>query len=1370
MCLNSRSEPHSAIQIPSSEVNQSAVISNFSNQNPPNISSTSDGRYSQPYIGSRTYTNTTLVSTSETSENILFPTALVRVVNPEGQSVVLRAMLDACSDASYITKRATKRLKLPVKQALIHIAGVGGNATAESTGITSFTIQSLVNHSFVKDIAAYVLDTISPNRPLNNFQINQAPNLAFADPGFKNCSQIDLLLGGDIESAIYKGGSFKSKTENIVFKNSELGWIVSGSVPVINCFSSSTDVIPDDSVQLVFKDLDSSLRRFWEIEELPFSRALTEEERLCEQIFDDTTIRLTSGKYSVSLPFKREVQGFFNMRKVALSRFNMLERRLSKNVDLRAEYISCMEDYLNLGHMTEVDPLHFPNAYYIPHHCVIKEASSTTKLRVVFDASARDSNLQSLNDNIMNGPRLQPELLDHLLRFRLFKVAFTADVAKMYRQIAINPNDRKFQLILWRSDPDNEIRTYCLNTVTFGTTSAPYLAVKTLFRLADDEIMRYPKGSECLRNGFYVDDCIYGADSVEEALEIQKQCILILKSAEFHLRKWSSNSEILLEHLPESDRETKTLLEFDTKSSVKTLGVQWSPVHDNFHFKVNLSNSVSYSKRTILSDIAKLFDPLGWVSPCLIKAKLLIQKLWVESRDWDEPLTPETQREWQAIRGSLSLLSQIKIQRWLNTKGSGFIEVHGFSDASQKAYSGAVYVKSIDGDDVHVNLLFAKTKVAPLKQISLPRLELMAAVLLAKMVNHLQSISGFQNASYFFWSDSQISLAWIKDEPHKRAVFVANRVTEIQSLTSPMDWRYVESKKNPADLGTRGVLVNEIIDLDLWWHGPEFIRTFKVGNDCENFSEITLPVEDDKKQKSLKSESVVHAFLSRRRTKLHEVSSNLMEFSFECLNKFSTLNKLVRVIAYCLRIRKQNRLDHMFILPTEYERALITLLRIVQNESYPDEVQDIQSDGLSTTSSLYSLNPFMNDTDNLLRVSGRLQNADHLNYDQRHPIILPYSHVVSRLIVSNAHIKTMHGTEQQTYMLISQRYHIIRCKSLIRFIKNRCVKCFRQRCVTQQQLMGQLPKYRITPNRPFLNCGVDFAGPFEIKKFRGRCKSVYKSYFAIFVCFSTKAVHLEVVIDLSAAAFIAAYRRFISRRGIVKNLYSDCGSNFVGSQRMITRSISAVEDKWNETMASELAQFCTEWHYNPPGAPHFGGLWEAGVKSCKHHLKRVIGTTRLTYDEFETILLQIEACLNSRPLCKVQDSHDMIVLTPAHFLIQDNLLSLPDDNLEFKKISPLDRWNLLQKVVQDFWKVWNNEYLNTLRQRSKWKVAVKNLKINDVVMIIEKKLPPNSWLLGKIIDTNPGQDGLVRVVTLKTKTSTLKRPISKICPLPIQCD
>lgn len=216
--------------------------------------------------------------------------------------------------------------------------------------------------------------------------------------------------------------------------------------------------------------------------------------------------------------------------------------------------------------------------------------------------------------------------------------------------------------------------------------------------------------------------------------------------------------------------------------------------------------------------------------------------------------------------------------------------------------------------------------------------------------------------------------------------------------------------------------------------------------------------------------------------------------------------------------------------------------------------------------------------------------------------------------------------------------------------------------------------------------------------------------------------------------------------------------------------MAEVENEWHEVMARELGEFHTNWHFNPPGSPHFGGLWEAGVKSVKHHLARILGETRLTYDEFETVLIQVESCLNSRPLCDIHTSPDNIVLTPGHFLIQDNLLALPDHNKATDKVSSLDRWNMLQKLVQDFWNIWSLEYLNTLRQRSKWRTEKNNVKVGDVVVLIEKNVPPNGWLLCKIIDVHPGTDGLVRVVTLKTKTTVLDRPVTKICPLPVQVE
>lgn len=1339
----------------------SACNSHFPNVVP----STSDGRFTRQTTG--TFISSSLLNRTDESDCVIFPTALVKVCNSSGQFVFFKAVIDACSDVSYITRSAVKQLNLHLQKSEIETVGVGNVVTAECNETASFELQSRIDSSFSRKMRAYVIDTISSNRPVLNFKTKYCPssNVELADPLYNVNSKIDLLLGGDIDSAIKKHGLIKSQFDNICYQETSLGWVVSGSVPQTMCFitTKSKGSHEQDS-------LDKSIRRFWEVENMPAESPLTEGDRLCELIFENTVYRMPSGKYCVSLPFKNKVNGFSDMRKIALNRFGYLEKKLSKDLRLREQYVDCIREYSRLGHMREVDPSDYPQSYYIPHHAVLKEASSTTKLRVVFDASAKDSSLQSLNENLLVGPRLQLDLLDLLIQFRFYKIAFTADIEKMYRQIQINPNDEKFQLIVWRESKDEPIKTYALQTVTFGTTSAPYLAVKTLKRLAEDEQESYPLGHQCIVNGFYVDDCIYGADSIEEARQIQNETLSILRSAGFHLRKWSANHKDLLDAVPEADRESKSLLEFDKQFSVKTLGIQWFPSSDDFNFSIKLVEHKTHTKRTILSDIARIFDPLGWVSPCVILVKLLIQKLWSENKCWDDPLTPEINSYWEQLRKEISELAIIKVPRWLSTNKDSKVEVHGFADASQKGYAAAVYLKCINENTVSVSLIFSKTKVAPLKTISLPRLELMASVMLANMVNHFKGIVKHSDYSYHYWSDSQIALAWIHDDPHKRAVFVSHRVSEIQQISDSSQWRYVCTSENPADLGTRGISPSQLKESNLWWHGPEFLKTFIAGSYInQSDDKVVLPPEDNLKLKSVKPNTVLQTFLSNRKPDIIEISSNILKFSFEKLNKFSTLNKLIRVVAYCLRFKKCNRSGHVHINPSEYEKSLKVIVQMVQNEVYSEEISSLEAgEGIHKQSHLYQLHPFLNADDGLLRVSGRLENASHLNYDQKFPIILPRNHVVSRLIVRHAHLSSLHGTQQETHMLISQRYYIAKSKSLVKLIVNHCITCFRQRCSSQQQQMGLLPAPRVTPNRPFLNCGVDFAGPIELKKFKGRCNSHYKSYFAIFICFSTKAIHLEVVIDLSTPAFIAAFRRFIARRGFVKNLYSDCGSNFVGAKRIITRSLSEVETKWNEEIAQELSEFHTEWHYNPPVAPHFGGLWEAGVKSVKHHLKRVVGETRFTYDEFETLLVQIESILNSRPLGQTPGNPDVVILTPAHFLIQDSLISMPDNNLTDKKLSLLERWVMIQKLVQSFWNIWSHEYLNTLRQRKKWNHnANDNIKVNDIVLIKENNIPPNSWLKAIVVKVHPGSDGLVRVVTVKTKSSTFQRPIVKICALPI---
>ncbi|XP_045446867.1 uncharacterized protein LOC123655073 [Melitaea cinxia] len=316
--------------------------------------------------------------------------------------------------------------------------------------------------------------------------------------------------------------------------------------------------------------------------------------------------------------------------------------------------------------------------------------------------------------------------------------------------------------------------------------------------------------------------------------------------------------------------------------------------------------------------------------------------------------------------------------------------------------------------------------------------------------------------------------------------------------------------------------------------------------------------------------------------------------------------------------------------------------------------------------------------------------------------------------------------------------------------------------------MGQLPAVRVTPARPFLRSGVDFAGPIQMRTARGRGHKSYKGYICLFVCMCTKAVHLEAVSDLTAQGFLQAFKRFVARRGRCEDVWSDNGTNFVGASAEIKKLFFHEKAGMLPEIAEMLANNNTTWHFIPPHAPNFGGLWEAGIKSAKMHLKRVIGTSTLTYEEMSTVLAQIEACLNSRPLSRLDtDQGNVDILTPGHFLVGEPLINAPDHNYETSNISSLRRWQYTQRMSQEFWRKWSREYLNQFFHRYRWSAQTTQPKIGDIVLIKEDGLPPCRWIYGQIVKEHPGQDGISRAVTVRCKHSQIKRPVNKLCILPI---
>ena len=420
-------------------------------------------------------------------------------------------------------------------------------------------------------------------------------------------------------------------------------------------------------------------------------------------------------------------------------------------------------------------------------------------------------------------------------------------------------------------------------------------------------------------------------------------------------------------------------------------------------------------------------------------------------------------------------------------------------------------------------------------------------------------------------------------------------------------------------------------------------------------------------------------------------------------------------------------------------------------------------------------------------MGGRLSKSS-LPENQKFPIILPKNNQLTQLIVSHYHLINLHAGPSLLLATLHQKYWIVNGRDVVRHFVRKCVKCYRQIASVGKQMMGDLCAARVNKARAFLKTGVDYAGPIYIRVSKNRIitprqaakiyKSnnnikipVIKSYIAVFVCYVTGAIHIELVSDYKSDSFIATLNRFISRRGKPVEMHSDNGTNFIGAQRELKNIEHMLKSNKDEKVMNFLSTQEIKWYLNPPGAPHFGGLWEAGVKSTKYHLKRVIGNHHLSFEELSTLLCQIEACLNSRPLTQLStDPSDLGVLTPGHFLIGEPLTSVPDPDLTNIKLNRLSRWQLIQQLYQHFWKRWTSEFLNRLQQRPKWVKKEVNFKVGDIVLVKDENFPPLKWNLARIIKVYPGADGQVRVCDIKTSTSELKRPIHKLCLLPIDTE
>lgn len=1311
--------------------------------------------------------------TSDLSSSLALMATAIVDVSANGKSIPCRLILDNASERNFVSHRIISSLGIQGTPCHWQVGGVGG-ITASVNQTVKLCLESRYR-DFQAVCEFGVLSYISDPCPRTSFSkkaLRWPRFIKLADPNFNITDQIDMLIGIEFFYQLLLKGKIELGNGQPVLQETLFGWVIAGPLKIPHVPSSERYRCHlTSNISADFPDLQETVSKFWSLEELPKQRILSISERQCEKYYVDSLTRSIDGRYEVDLPvIPEKLQYLGNSYGYALQCLLSLEKRFQRNPELQRQYKDFIQEYVDLGHarFVNVPCESSDHSFYMPHHAIIKLSSSTTKLRVVFNASAPSSSGLSLNDALMAGPVVQPDLFDIILKFRTYKFVITADIKKMYRQINIKQH-QTLQRILWRDSSSESVKCLQLTTVTYGTRPASFLATRTLVQLAQDEGAPYPLAAEALLQNSYVDDIITGANDFSTAVKLREELDALLKRGCFELHKWCSNYSSILENVPAEKRETPNFVFSDNKNAVKTLGLLWCPIVDKFQLNVSPELMTQRAtKRSILAITASIFDPLGLIAPITTTAKIFMQDLWKENCAWDDPIPSHLKPKWIKFSENISKVKNISVPRHLLPLDTIHkIEIHGFSDASTKAYGAACYLLIIDPNGTAAsNLICAKSRVAPIKTVSLPRLELCAAVLLSKMVDKLKSIFSFKINRVVYWTDSTIVLSWIASEPARWSTFVANRTAAIQRLTSQTDWRHVPSHLNPADVVSRGMSPQDLESCSLWWNGPKHIKL----NDLfwPSLPSVNSPIE-------LTIEE------SRKRVTAHfQVSSCSPQVAFwnNIFMRFSSFIKLKRAVAYVLRFvhNSRNPTKRVGCLSVnELSEAVRIIIKTIQFDAFKKEILHLQdSDKLANTdcsiknTNLRLLHPFL-DGDGLMRVGGRLSNAA-ISFNQKHPLILPYGNHVTNLILTQEHEKLLHAGPQATLANLRLRFWPINGRRAINSIIHKCIRCHKFRATLSSQLMSDLPSIRVNRARPFENVGLDYAGPVNIKQSRIRRTLITKGYICVFVCMATKALHLELVSNMTTKTFLSAFHRFTARRGKPSQVYSDNGKNFVGARNELHKLYRLFNNRdIADEINNHLANDNIRWHFIPPAAPHWGGIWESGVKSVKHHLKRTMGNTTLTYEELNTLLVQIEGILNSRPLCPLSDGADEVdYLTPAHFLIGDVLTALPEETIPTLNVQHLSAFKQIQHLKNCFWRKWSKEYLSFLQQRRKWTSQAPSVQPNSVVLVKEDNLPPLQWRVARVVETIAGKDGLVRAVKLKTPNGVFVRPITKICVLPLE--
>ncbi|KXJ79503.1 hypothetical protein RP20_CCG000608 [Aedes albopictus] len=1179
-----------------------------------------------------------------------------------------------------------------------------------------------------------------------------------------------ILLGIDncrLEYPLDSREGFENQPTAVLTR---LGWMVYGPCSTSAQTTEKKDVSYGYHI-CQCEGLHSAVKNYFSMDSLGVQlsekpQISKDDERAMDLLRTNTTFQ--DGRYETCLLWRYDEVRLPESKAMALKRHDCLSKRMAREPRLAKELQEKIQDYQVKGYIRKLsaqeEASHAGRSWYLPIFPVVNP-NKPGKLRIVWDAAAKVGKL-SLNSFLLKGPDQVTPLHQVLQRFREFRTAVTGDIREMFHQVRINSEDQHYQRFLWNDGVPGKVpSTYVMEVMTFGACCSPSSAQYVKNLNAERFRKQLPNAVDAICKGTYVDDMLCSVKTEAEAVRLAQDVRQIHAEGGFEIRGWLSNSKEVVESMGEQRLNQKDLNKDGELSTEKVLGMWWNTIDDTFTFKIPkrcrqelLSGIQVPTKREVLKILMSVYDPLGLLANVLMFLKVLLQNIWRSNIGWDEPISDQHLEKWRAWLSVLHSVHTVCVPRCYRTTTSSSVEsnelqLHVFVDASENGYAAVVYFRFAERGTVECAFVTAKTRVAPLKYVSIPRLELQAAVIGTRLAKDVGETHRIPINKRFFWTDSRDVLCWLRSDHRKYSKFVAARTGEILENSELSEWFWIPTKQNVADEGTKWQKTPDLSPSCRWFRGPDFLWQQYCEWPAQPTSNETTTTE-------------MNAFVNT-----HAVYEPIVNFA-----KYSDWRKLLRIATYVLRFlrniqaRLQNRPPAIGILiQSELFEAERCIYRQVQLEVFNEEILLLKrSKGADAkfivpvpkSSSLYKLSPFLDDH-GVLRSSGRTTGCKFIDEDAVHNIILPKNHPVTTLLVKFIHERYHHLNHETVVNELRQRYWIPQLRRICYKVRQQCQYCKNARARPQPPVMADLPPARLAAHsKPFSYAGIDFFGPMQVVVGR----RTEKRWGVLITCLVTRAVHIEVAHSLNTSSCIMALRNFIARRGTPLELFSDRGTNFVGANRELNEALRSLD---RNRLMQEFVTSDTKWSFLPPSSPHMGGSWERLVQSVKKILQNMHLPRTPTDEVLRNGLIEVENTINSRPLTYVPiDNTESEALTPNHFLLGSSGGTKPLIPYDGSPATLVNSWKTSQIFANMFWRRWLREYLPSITRRSKWHYPVKPIQIGDVVIVVDPDLPRNSWPKGRVVNVRQ-KNGQVRNATVRTSSNIYERPAVRLAVLDV---